>query len=76
VLKKNKLQKTSHPFGHILGYSERPNTKPLMAVTKRYFTKNFFFNLCCGTLGTAATTGLLYQPQTIGDNDSGEKLVD
>jgi hypothetical protein len=23
----------------------------------------FFFNLCGGALGTAATTGLLYQPQ-------------
>jgi hypothetical protein len=32
----------------------------------------FFFNLCGGTLGTAATTGLLYQPQMIGDGDCGE----
>jgi hypothetical protein len=30
---------------------------------------NFFFNLCGGTLGTAATTGLLYQPLMIGDGD-------
>jgi hypothetical protein len=30
------------------------------------------FNLCGGTLGTAATTGLLYQPQMIGDGDCGE----
>jgi hypothetical protein len=32
----------------------------------------FFFNLCGGTLGTAATTGLLYQPRMIGDGDCGE----
>jgi hypothetical protein len=32
----------------------------------------FFFNLCGGTLGTAATTGLLYQPQMIGEGDGGE----
>jgi hypothetical protein len=31
-----------------------------------------FFNLCCGTLDTAATTGLLYQPRMIGDGDYGE----
>jgi hypothetical protein len=30
------------------------------------------FNLCGGTLGTAATTGLLYQPRMIGDGDCGE----
>jgi hypothetical protein len=29
----------------------------------------FFFNLCGGTLGTAATTGLLYQLRMIGDGD-------
>jgi hypothetical protein len=32
----------------------------------------YFFNLCGGTLGTAATTGLLYQPRMIGDGDCGE----
>jgi hypothetical protein len=32
----------------------------------------FFFNLCGGTFGTAATTGLLYQPRMIGDSDCGE----
>jgi hypothetical protein len=31
----------------------------------------FFFNLCDGTLGTAATTVLLYQPKMIGDGDCG-----
>jgi hypothetical protein len=33
---------------------------------------NFYFNLCGGTLGTAATTGILYQPRMIGDGDCGE----
>jgi hypothetical protein len=32
----------------------------------------FFFNYWGGTLGTAATTGLLYQPRLIGDGDCGE----
>jgi hypothetical protein len=32
----------------------------------------FFFNSCGGTLGTAATTGLLYQPRMIGDGDCAE----
>jgi hypothetical protein len=29
-------------------------------------------NSCVGTLGTAATTGLLYQLRMIGDGDCGE----
>jgi hypothetical protein len=33
---------------------------------------SFFFNLCGGTLSTAATTGLLYHPRMIGDGDCGE----
>jgi hypothetical protein len=32
----------------------------------------FFFNLRGGTLGTATTTGLLYQPRMMGEGDSGE----
>jgi hypothetical protein len=32
----------------------------------------FFFNMCGGTLGTAATSGLLYQPRMIGDDNCGE----
>jgi hypothetical protein len=32
----------------------------------------FFFNLCCGTLCTAATADLLYQLRIIGDGDCGE----
>jgi hypothetical protein len=31
-----------------------------------------FFYLCGGTLGTAATTGLLYQPRMIDEGDCGE----
>jgi hypothetical protein len=31
-----------------------------------------FFKLCGGTLGTAATTGLLYQPWMIGEGDCGK----
>jgi hypothetical protein len=34
--------------------------------------KFFFLKLLGGTLGTAATTGLLYQPRMIGDGDCGE----
>jgi hypothetical protein len=34
--------------------------------------RSFFFNFWGGTLGTAATTGLLYQPRMIGDGDCGE----
>jgi hypothetical protein len=32
----------------------------------------FFFKLWSGTLGTEATTGLLYQPQMIGDGHCGD----
>jgi hypothetical protein len=32
----------------------------------------FVLILCGGTLGTAATTGLLYQPRMIGEGDCGE----
>jgi hypothetical protein len=40
--------------------------------TKVQFFLFVFFILCGGTLGTAATTGLLYQPRMIGDGDCGE----
>jgi hypothetical protein len=39
---------------------------------RRSFFFCLFFNLCGGTLGTAATTGLFYQPRMIGDGDFGE----
>jgi hypothetical protein len=32
----------------------------------------FFFLFSCGTSGTAASTGLLYQPRMIRDGDCGE----
>jgi hypothetical protein len=32
----------------------------------------FFFNLCVGALGTAATIGLLYHPRMTGEGDCGE----
>jgi hypothetical protein len=32
----------------------------------------YFFKFCGGTLGTAATTDLLYQPRLIGEGDCGE----
>jgi hypothetical protein len=32
----------------------------------------YFFNLCGGTLGTAATIGLVYQPRMRGEGDCGE----
>jgi hypothetical protein len=41
----------------------------------RYLTQTqniYIFNLCVGTLGAAATAGLLYQPRMIGDGDYGE----
>jgi hypothetical protein len=53
-----------HPTGPISNVNVHVNFK----------TTNiqFFFNLCGGTLGTAATTGLLYQPRMIGEDDCGE----
>jgi hypothetical protein len=38
----------------------------------RWEANDYFFNVCGGTLGTAATTSLLYQPRMIGDGDCGE----
>jgi hypothetical protein len=43
-----------------------------LPLTDNNLNKFFFFNLCGGTLSTAATTGLLYQPGMIGDGDCGE----
>jgi hypothetical protein len=45
---------------------------PSICLREVYVTLVFSSNLCCGTLGTAATTGLLYQPRMIGDGDYGE----
>jgi hypothetical protein len=39
-----------------------------MKLLTLYFSKaSSFFNLWGGTFGAAATTGLLYQPQIVGD---------
>jgi hypothetical protein len=40
-------------------------------VSKRLLYYYYYWG---GTFGTAATTGLLYQPQMIGDGDCGEKI--
>jgi hypothetical protein len=45
---------------------------PETSVNIRLKCQLISFNLCGGTLGTAATTGLLYQPRVIGDGDCGE----
>jgi hypothetical protein len=37
-----------------------------------WWSTRLFFNLCGGTLGTAATTGLLHQPRMIGKGDCGK----
>jgi hypothetical protein len=42
----------------------------------RAIAQAVFFNSWGGTLGTAATADLLYQPRMIGDGDCGEKLVE
>jgi hypothetical protein len=47
----------------ILWTSLEPNSFKLVCL---------FSNLCGVTLGTAATTGLFYQPWMIGDGDCGE----
>jgi hypothetical protein len=41
------------------------------SITRRF--NNYYFLISGGwTLGTAATTGLLYQPRIIGEGDCGE----
>jgi hypothetical protein len=51
-----------------------PVSCDFIALRSKYSPQHpvLFFNLCGGTLGTAATTGLLYQPRMIGDSDCGE----
>jgi hypothetical protein len=39
---------------------------------RQWTVSDFFFNSRRGTLGTAATTGLVYQPRMIGEGDCGE----
>jgi hypothetical protein len=45
----------------------------VIAKTLSFVPPPFFFNLCGGASGTAATIGLLYQPRMIGEGDC--KLV-
>jgi hypothetical protein len=47
-------------------------TERLLCVSRLRLSYYFFIISGGGTLGTAATTGLLYQPQTIDDGDCGE----
>jgi hypothetical protein len=44
----------------------------LVTAELNYSVLIFFLNLCGGTLDTAATTGLLYQPRMIGEDNCGE----
>jgi hypothetical protein len=49
------------------------NKSPHQSSQGRYLFFYFlFFNLYGWTFGTAATTGLFYQPRMIGDGDCGE----
>jgi hypothetical protein len=41
-------------------------------MTQKIVIVMHFFCVCGGTSVTAATTGLLYQPRMIGDDDCGE----
>jgi hypothetical protein len=50
-----------------LSYLKNPASRQ-KCITQKFF----FLNLCSGSLGTAATTGLLYQPWIIGDSDCKE----
>jgi hypothetical protein len=43
-----------------------------LSVSLWSFIKIFLFNLYGRTLGTAATTGLLYQPRMTGEGDCGK----
>jgi hypothetical protein len=68
---------TSLSAGHHLVTG--PTTDHLLAMTltpesesKSKRKREFFFNLCRRTLGSAATTVLLYQPWMIGDGECGE----
>jgi hypothetical protein len=48
------------------------HTELAVAGGQKLGINDFFFNSWGGTLGTAATSGLLYQPQMICDGDCGE----
>jgi hypothetical protein len=68
VFKSNRSQEIDFLFNTAI-YEQRF----LRSEINYVFGQNFkFLNLCGGTLGTAATTGLLYQPRMIGDGDCGK----
>jgi hypothetical protein len=50
----------------------RGNERLHVEEMKLYINCVVFFRLCAGTLGTAATTGLLYQRRVIGGGDCGK----
>jgi hypothetical protein len=60
------------PATNRLRYGADHSTSFSITIITRGWQNRPFFNLCGGTLGTAATTGLLYQPRMIGDGDCGE----
>jgi hypothetical protein len=70
---------------NLLGETEKKNHKNISQHTTflgrdsnrahleyRSTALSFLFNLCGGTLGTAATIGLLYQPRMMGNGDCEE----
>jgi hypothetical protein len=59
----------------ILRLGPSPNSiNRLVSVVETY--NQIKLNLCGGTLGTAASTSLFFQPRMIGEGDCGEKLVE
>jgi hypothetical protein len=62
----------SHSMWHLSEYYINNIIKKHVWGVFPYIRSPFFFNLCVGALGTAATAGLLYQPRMIDDGDCGE----
>jgi hypothetical protein len=55
-----------------LGRPARSQSLYLLRYPGYYSEPPFLFNLFGGSLGTAATSGLMYQPRMIGEGDYGE----
>jgi hypothetical protein len=55
-----------------VAYSLQNTVSAFVWKDREVYEAFFFLNLRCGTLSTAATTGLLYQPRMIGDGDCAE----
>jgi hypothetical protein len=60
-----------HFFSHLYTHLDVFTQNSFGSISKILPTV-FVFNLCGGSMGTAATTSLLYQPRMIGDGDCGE----